>query len=259
MSVRLENVTKLVRVGGRSHVLFDRIDLEIGPTSHIGILALPKSGKTTLLRMICGMEQPDSGRIRKDMRVSWPIPSSDFAVASSSIAWNIRSMGRIYGVRDRDFVQRVGELGGLTKHLNLPLGQCPPLLRTQLAFAVGIGMDFGLYLFDNQAASPKKEFRAMAIESLRKRTEGRALLLATSAPNAVADICDSVYVLEQGRVTHFPDPEEAVEHFKTLLKAEKERQKEQREQEDPDDEYPDMASEEGDRSVEVVAAALSDF
>jgi capsular polysaccharide transport system ATP-binding protein len=259
VSVRLENVTKAVQVRGRPHLLFDRLDLEIGPTSRVGILALPKAGKTTLLRMICGTAQPDSGLIRRDTTVSWLIPSSDFAVPSSSIAWNIRSMARIYGVRDRDFVQRVGELGGLTKHLNEPLGRCPPLLRTQLAFAVGIGMDFGLYLFDNQAAPPKKEIRAKAVESLRKRTEGRALLLATSAPTAVADICDSVYVLEQGRVTHFPDPEEAVEHFKALLKAEKERQKEQREQEDSDDDNPDMASEEGDRSVEMVGAALSDI
>jgi capsular polysaccharide transport system ATP-binding protein len=259
MSVRLEKVTKAVIVQGRSTLLFDQLDLEIEPTSRIGILALPKSGKTTLLQLICGTARPDSGRIQRDMVISWPIPKGDYMVPTSSIAWNLRSLARIYGVRDRDFVERIGQLSGLTKFLNLPFSQCPPQLRSQLTFAAGIGMDFDLYLFDNQPVPPKKEFKEKALGHLRERTAGKAIVVATSAHAVIADICDSVYVLEEGRVTHFPDAQSGVEHFKEMQKAEAERQKEQQERQSFEDDSQDSASEEGDRSVEMLGAALSDL
>jgi capsular polysaccharide transport system ATP-binding protein len=259
MNVRLENVTKFVTVHGRSIMLFDQLDLEIERTSRIGILALPKSGKTTLLRMICGTERPDSGRIRRDMTISWPIPNGDFMVPASSIAWNMRSLARIYGVRDRVFVERVRQLSGLTKYMNLPFSQCPPPMRGQLTFAAGIGVDFDLYLFDNQAVPQRKEFKDKGLEYLRQRTEGKAILVATSGPPQVAGICDSIYVLERGRVTHFPEAKAGIEYFKALQKAEAERQKERQEQQDSDDDVPDTTSGEGDQSAEMLGAALSDF
>jgi capsular polysaccharide transport system ATP-binding protein len=259
MSIRLENVTKAVTVQGRQRLLFDQLALEIERRSRIGILALPKSGKTTLLRMICGTDRPDSGRIERGMTTSWLIPSGDFMVPYSSIAWNMRSLARIYGVRGGDLVERVGQVGGLAKYLNLPYSQCPPQLRGQVTFAAGVSMDFDLYLFDNQAVPPKKGVKEKALEVLRARTEGKAILVATSAPAAVADICETIYVLEQGRVTHFPEAEAGIDHFKELLKAEAERQKDQQDRQILDEEGQDSSSDEGDRSAEMLGAALSDL
>jgi capsular polysaccharide transport system ATP-binding protein len=259
MSVRLENVTKTVSEKGRPRVLFDRINLEIGRAARVGVLALPKSGKTTLLRIICGIERPDSGRIDRETKTSWLIPSGEFLVPSSSIAWNLRSLARIYGVKDRNFVERIGQLSGLQKYLNTPWSQCPPALRNQLTFAVGIGMDFQLYLFDNQLVPPRKEFKEIALEHLRARTEGKSVFVATSAPAAIADFCESIYVLEQGRVTHFPEAKAAVEHFKAMQKAEAERQKELQERQNSGENDQGPASGEEDAALDVVAAAtLSD-
>jgi capsular polysaccharide transport system ATP-binding protein len=258
MTVRLQNVTKTVRVHGKPRVLFDGLDLEIGSHERIGVLGLPKSGKTTLLRLICGTERPDSGRIQSDSNISWPIPYADFIVPNASLGWNIRSVARFYGIKDRDFPRRVGELGGLGQFINLPLTRCPPYARQQLGFAIGIAMDFDLYLFDNQIVPPRKEFREQALEFLAERTEGKAFLLATGVAPVVAERCDTAYVLEHGRATHFSDPKEAAEYFKGLLKAEGERKKVAEGQEKPADDLTDSTSEEEERSVELVGAAVAD-
>jgi capsular polysaccharide transport system ATP-binding protein len=258
MTVRLQNVTKTVRVNGKPRVLFDGLDLEIGSHDRIGVLGLPKSGKTTLLRLICGTVRPDSGRVQSDSNISWPIPSADFMVPSSSLAWNIRSLARFYGIKDSDFARRVGELGGLSQFLNLPLSKCPPYARQQLGFAIGIAMDFDLYLFDNLLIPPRKEFKEQALGFLTERTEGKAVLLATAAAPVVAERCNTAYVLERGRATHFADPAEAAEYFKGLLKAEGERKKAIEGQERPPDDVADTTSEEEERSVELVQAAVAD-
>jgi len=258
MTVRLENVTKMVRVQGKPRLLFDGLDLEIGSHERVGVMGLPKSGKTTLLRLICGTDRPDGGRIHSDGNISWPIPSADFLVPNSSLAWNIRSMARFYGIGDRDFSRRVGELSGLSELLNVPLARCPPYARVQLAFAIGIGMDFDLYLFDNVIVPPRKEFKEQALGFLTERTAGKSILLATAHAPSVAERCDTAYVLEHGRATHFADPSEAVEYFKGLQKAEADRKKAAEGQERTGDEVADATSDEDERSVEIVQAAIAD-
>jgi capsular polysaccharide transport system ATP-binding protein len=259
MRVELQGVTKVVTVRGKPRALFDRLDLVIEEGSHVGILALPKSGKSTLLRLICGTERCDGGTIRRGMNVSWPIPLSDFVAPHSSISWNIRSIARLYGVKDPEFVRRVGELGGITRYLNMTLPVCPPYVRPQLGFALGIGMDFDLYLFDNLCVPQRKEFKAEGLERLRKRTEQKAIVVATSLPPQVAEVCDSIYVLEHGRLAHFSDAAAGVAYYKELQKAEAERQKELQGRSNAEDDDQEPGAEEDARSVDMAVAGLSDI
>jgi capsular polysaccharide transport system ATP-binding protein len=259
MRVELQGVTKIVAVRGKPRALFDRLDLAIEEGSHIGILALPKSGKSTLLRLICGTERCDGGTIRRDMNISWPIPQSDFLAPHSSISWNIRSIARLYGVKDPDFVRRVGELGSITRYLNMTLPVCPPYVRPQLGFALGIGMDFDLYLFDNVCVPQRKEFKPVGVERLRQRTEGRAIVVATSLPPQISEICDSAYVLENGRLAHFPGVAECVAYFKEMQQAEAERQKELQGRSNPEDDDQEPGADEDARSVDMAVAGLSDI
>lgn len=224
MTILLKDICVTTHVNGKSHVLFDKLNLHIGLGDRIGVLGLPKSGKSTLLRIVCGTQQVDEGEVFRDMTCSWPIPTSNFVWPQSSIAWNIRSIARIYGVSDPQFVHRVGELGGVTEFLDKTLPECPPYVRPQLGFGLGIGMDFDLYLFDNQAVPPRKEFKDSGLGFFRQRTAEKAILIATSLP-VLADLCDTVYVLEGGRARPFAEVKAGVEYFKSLQKAEAERQK----------------------------------
>ena len=45
------------------HVVLDGVDVTIGPRSRIGVVAPNGTGKSTLLRILAGIERPDSGRV----------------------------------------------------------------------------------------------------------------------------------------------------------------------------------------------------
>jgi ATPase subunit of ABC transporter with duplicated ATPase domains len=47
------------------HVILDRVSLTIGPRSRIGVVAPNGTGKSTLLRILAGIDEPDEGRVTR--------------------------------------------------------------------------------------------------------------------------------------------------------------------------------------------------
>ncbi len=47
------------------HVVLDRVGLTVGPRSRIGVVAPNGTGKSTLLRILAGLEAPDAGRVTR--------------------------------------------------------------------------------------------------------------------------------------------------------------------------------------------------
>lgn len=62
----LERVTKRDRDGRRSFAVLDEVSIEIEAGDFIGLWGPRRSGKSTLLRILAGMEAPDSGVVRFD-------------------------------------------------------------------------------------------------------------------------------------------------------------------------------------------------
>ncbi len=225
MTLRIENLHKSLKVRGAASKLFDGLNLSVERGARVGILGLPKSGKTTLLGIICGSERSYTGRVFRDMTSSWIIPFSDFFLPTSTMAWGLRFVARLYGIRDPDFATRVARMAEAAQYVNMTHNECPRPIKQQLAFALGLAMDFDLYLLDDAAVFGAKEFREAGKALLAERTAGRAVVIATSNEGEVAANCDLAYVLENGRASYFGNVGEGVGYFKQLKKAEEERQK----------------------------------
>jgi capsular polysaccharide transport system ATP-binding protein len=176
-----------------------------------------------LLRLICGTAYADTGRIERASRVSWPIPLTSFFSAHASVASNIRFIARLYGVEDEAFPRRICEMVEISEFLNEPLNTCAKYVRPRLALALGLGIDFDLYLFDGSLAPADKPFKEQAAALVAERMAGRAYVLATGNPKEIGQNCDSVYVLRAGQAKYFASAEEGVSYFTALLKSEKEK------------------------------------
>jgi ABC-type lipoprotein export system ATPase subunit len=66
--LRLERVSKRYRRGRREVVALDDVSLAIEAGELVAIWGVPRSGRTTLLRIAAGLEQPDRGAVRYDGR-----------------------------------------------------------------------------------------------------------------------------------------------------------------------------------------------
>jgi ABC-type lipoprotein export system ATPase subunit len=60
----LERVSKRYRRGRRDVTALDDVSLAIEPGELVAVWGMPRSGRTTLLRIAAGLEQPDGGDVR---------------------------------------------------------------------------------------------------------------------------------------------------------------------------------------------------
>ena len=60
----LERISKRYRRGRREVTALDDVSLTIAPGELVAIWGMPRSGRTTLLRIAAGLEQPDGGAVR---------------------------------------------------------------------------------------------------------------------------------------------------------------------------------------------------
>jgi len=253
MSIRLTDVYVSVPHKRARIPVLKGLSLEVPDGARIAILGLPKSGKTTLLRTLCGTLTADLGRVENTSHTSWPIPLTTFMAGPGTVARNIRFLAKLYGISDESFPRRVAEMMEIGEFLNVPLQKCPKIVRPRLAFGLAIGLDFDIYLFDGALAPSDKNFKPRWAEILAERLKGRGYVVATANPKDVEQYSDSVYVLEAGQARYFGMVTEGVEYFKELLASQKQQVAAEKESKHAEEE-----DAEGLGDIDVLAAAIVD-
>src|SRR5262249_46306213 len=76
--IEVRDLHKLFRNGNRSLAALDGVSLSVGRNESIGIVGEPGSGKTTLARILVGLEQRTSGEVAID-----GVDASDWSKLSS--------------------------------------------------------------------------------------------------------------------------------------------------------------------------------
>jgi capsular polysaccharide transport system ATP-binding protein len=219
MSIELRDITKIVHVDGKPRRLFSGLSMRIDVGQRVGILGLPKTGKSTLLRLMCDTEKFNSGTIRRTSSLSWPGSMADYLTMHTTVAANIRFLARLRGKESDNFIREIGKMAHVTEFLNRRLQDCPPHVRPQLVFALGLAFDFDMYLFDDRIAPHIQQFKERAMELFKWRTAGRGFVLAAGFPVDVEANCDTVFVLENGIVKHFSNVKEGVAYFRSTMPA----------------------------------------
>ncbi|HHH28712.1 MAG TPA: ATP-binding cassette domain-containing protein, partial [Polyangiaceae bacterium] len=71
--ITLKNLTKAYQTSAGLHVVLNNLNAVFPSKVSFGIVGRNGAGKSTMLRILGGAEQPDSGSVTRVGRVSWPI------------------------------------------------------------------------------------------------------------------------------------------------------------------------------------------
>ena len=214
MTIELDNVS--LRVGAETHIY--ETDLSLEPGQFNILLGTTLSGKTSLMRLMAGLEKPSSGKLLINGEDVTGIPVQKRSVAmvyqafinypSFSVFDNIASPLKVAGLPRNEIEEKVGKFAELLK-LTPMLHRLPNELsgrqqqRTALARALVKGAE--LVLLDEPLANLDYKLREELRDELPKMfaDTGATVVYATSEPMEALMLGGYTATLNQGRVVQF--------------------------------------------------------
>lgn len=203
--IKLIDVAKFYETRHGRVRIFDNVNLTISPGEKVGILGRNGAGKSTMIRLISGAEQPSSGRIERSMSVSWPLAFGGAFQSTLTGLDNLRCICRIYGTSPDDKIDFVQEFSELGTYLREPVKTYSAGMRARLAFALSMVVDFDCFLIDEIVAVGDARFTEKCRVELFEKRGDRAMIIVSHDPTYIRAHCDRASALVDGKLHHFDD------------------------------------------------------
>jgi capsular polysaccharide transport system ATP-binding protein len=217
--IRLENVCKDYGTRhGRRRVL-DNVSFTLERGRNLGILGRNGAGKSTLIRLLSGAERPTSGRIHREMSVSWPLAFTGAFQTHLTGLDNLKFVCRVYGVDWKPLLPFVEDFTELGLYLREPVERYSAGMTMRLAFALSMAIEFDCFLIDEGLAVGDARFGHRCHVELFQKRKDRAFILVSHDPNIVKLYCQDACVLHDGRLYAFDSVDEAYSFYESVRPA----------------------------------------
>ncbi len=218
--VRLENLTKVYRVGADRTVVADCINATFPARTAVALLGRNGAGKSTLLQIIAGTMSPTSGRVVSDGSISWPVGFAGSFHGDLTGLQNVRFIGRVYGVDTDALVDFVADFAELGRHFHQPFRTYSSGMRSRLTFGLSMGIRFDTYLVDEVTSVGDAAFREKSDRVFMDRMAQSGAIVVSHSMRQIRRLCTAGAVLHRGRLTYYDDIEAAIEaHARNLRVA----------------------------------------
>ena len=218
---------------GSTHVL-KNVDLSVRPGEFFAFLGPSGCGKTTLLRLIAGFAQAQTGRVLLDGHDVAPLPpwKRDVGMVFQSYAlWPHMTVAKnvAFGLEERrlprvEIERRVAEaldLVGLTDYAGRRPAQLSGGQQQRVAVARTIAIEPKVLLLDEPLSNLDAKMRVSVRRELRTLQQrlGLTTIFVTHDQEEANTICDRIAVMEGGTIRQVGTPMELYEHPANLFVA----------------------------------------
>jgi len=211
-AIQLENLTKCF---GETKVL-DRINACFKKGKIYGIIGRNGSGKSMLMKCICGLIVPTSGRIiinEKRLGIDIDLPENLSGIIEEpgflenySAFKNLQFLTVLRNKIAKEEIISTLKKVGLDPYSKLHVGKYSMGMKQRLGIAQAIMEKPEILILDE----PMNGLDNEGVEEMRKlfidlRNEGTIIILASHNKDDVEILCDEVYEMDKGVLTHrFP-------------------------------------------------------
>ena len=210
-----------------AHTVLDRIDLAVDEVHCLALIGPSGGGKSTLLRLVAGLEYPSAGTVALNGR--------EIDYHDEALLRHRRSIGTVF--QAYNLFPHLTALRNITLPLEKVHGRPPDEARAlaeatldrfqlrdhaqkrpaelsggqrqRVAIARAIAIKPQVVLLDEPTSALDPEMTAEVLELIEElKNEGRDLLLVTHEMGFARHVADRVALLAEGRIAEFGPPEQ---------------------------------------------------
>jgi lipopolysaccharide transport system ATP-binding protein len=195
------------------------VTLEVARGERVGIIGFNGAGKTTMLKVMCGIYPPTEGRVTVEGDIACLFElATGFEMEATG--WdNIRTRGLLLGLTVAELREREKEIAEFTElgaALDRPMKTYSSGMSMRVAFAVSTSIAPDVLLLDEVIATGDIRFQEKAQRRLDAMVERASILVLVSHNmEAVRRMCGRVVWLEQGRIRGDGRPDDVIRAYQT--------------------------------------------
>lgn len=201
-------------------IAVDEISFDVKRGEIFGFLGANGAGKTTAMRMLCGLSHPTSGRgfvagfdiFRQSEMVKKNIGymSQKFSLYEDLKVWeNLRLFGGIYGMKEKEIATQTDlilkELG-LERERNLLVRSLPLGWKQKLSFSVSIFHEPKIVFLDEPTGGVDPVARRQFWELIYSAADRGITIFVTTHYMDEAEYCDRLSIMVDGRIEALDSP-----------------------------------------------------
>lgn len=197
----------------------DKLSLDLAPGEILGLLGANGAGKTTFIRMLCGLIPADSGTIEVKGRPGYMCQGFSL-IEELTPEENIRFYGALYGLSRKETERRAADISARLK-LDAYRGRLVKYLptgwRQALSFCVAILPDPAVLILDEPTSGLDSLSRRRLWEMIRERAaQGTGVIVSTHYLDE-AYYCTRLSLVSAGKLIASGAPREVAASEEELL------------------------------------------
>ena len=219
--IEVKNLTKSYLFKGKKSYVFKDLNFKIETGESVALLGRNGAGKSTLLQILGGIDRPDSGTIKTDRTISWPVGLVGGFQGSLTARENVTFVCKIYaGNKKEDInekVSKVMEFAELGKYFDRPFKTYSSGMRSRVTFGLSMAFDFDVYLIDEVTSAGDERFRKKSRKILEEKRLNSDFVMVDHNLWGLKLHCHRALLIHDGGLIEFDDLEEGIKFHKNLL------------------------------------------
>ena len=210
------HVNKAYDMAHGKNIILNDVSFKFPDKKNIGVLGVNGAGKSTLLRLIAGSEYPDSGRIIRKGRYSWPLGFTGSFHPSLTGIENLRFACRIYKADIKYVTEYVKDFSEIGDYIYEPIKTYSSGMRSRLAFALSMAIDFEVYLVDEIMGVGDQGFQKKCKDAFAAKRENSSIIMVSHSMATIREYSDVALLLTGDNLEIHDDVDHAIELYNSL-------------------------------------------